>query len=140
MQEKMVVALRTIYDALSATSTEITNLHLTPMMKQYVKAARMRYSQYLEDIKKTKMDDQKIKKWKVDEFNHLEKKKWLLDGTVQSMCNDASELEQKAEKKHDFTLLSKSNAFRQKVCDKADETLKVEKKLKELRDKLKCIE
>ncbi|KAI9516305.1 hypothetical protein NQZ68_017508 [Dissostichus eleginoides] len=39
-----------------------------------------------------------------------------------------------AEKKHDFTLLSKSNAYRKGVADKKEEVAALDKALKELQE------
>ena len=55
LQEKTVVALRTVYDGISAiNSQDFTELPITPRLKRKVKAARKRYSQHLEDQKKAK--------------------------------------------------------------------------------------
>lgn len=42
MQEKTLVALRKVHDAVSSTLTDISELSLTPKLKQNLKAARMR--------------------------------------------------------------------------------------------------
>ena len=52
LQEKTVVALRTVCDGISATKQDFTELPFNPRLKRNVKAARMRYSQQLEDQKK----------------------------------------------------------------------------------------
>ena len=47
MQEKTVVALRMVYDSVSATGEHFTEVPFTPKLKWHIKAARIRYSQYL---------------------------------------------------------------------------------------------
>lgn len=43
---------------------------------------------------------------------------------------EADDLAQKVESRHDFSLLTKSNAFRRKVPEKAQESKRLKEKLK----------
>lgn len=142
MQEKTVVTLRTVYDSIQATGQHFTELPFTPRLKRHVRASRMRYQQYLADQKKSQTDNEKSSKRKAlqEDIQSAEKKRKLLKDSMESMTKEADQLAKKAETKHDFTLLAKSNAFRQKVSEKADEYLKLEKKLQDLKQKLKSME
>ena len=138
MQEKTIVAMRTVYDSVSAMNVHFTDMQLTPKLKQHVKSARMRYNQYLEDTKKAREDEQKDKKRNTvtESIHETEKKKKKVECSMEVLCKEADELAKEAEKKHDFTLLTKSNAFRSKVSEKAEELSKLENELKVLKTKL----
>ena len=66
-----------------------------------------------------------------------ERKKSKVDTSIDILGKEAYDLAKSAEAKHDFTLLTKSNALRLKV---AQEIPKLEKELKELKEKLKSLE
>ena len=83
-------------------------------------------------------NEEKGKKHKAvqETIHEVETKKHKVECSIEILREYADELAKKAESKHDFTLLSKSNAFRKKVCDKTEELSKLEDKLKELKEKL----
>ncbi|KAJ8043443.1 hypothetical protein HOLleu_10524 [Holothuria leucospilota] len=125
MQEKTLVALRTVYDSIAATGQDFTEVPFTPRMKRNIKAARMRYKKYLDDQRKAKGENEKAKKRKAvqDELHDRQKKKKLIESAIDIMKKEADDLAQKAERRHDFSLLTKSNAFRRKcelMCLKTD--------------------
>ena len=101
----------------------------------------MRYSQYLEDQRKAKVETEKTRKRKalVDELQGVERKKVNQD-TIETMTKEADELAKKAENKHDFGLLSRSNAFREKVADKVEEDKKLQAELNKLHEQIKNME
>ena len=142
MKERTVIALRTVYDGVRGTGQHFSEVPFTPRLKRRVKAARMWYQQYLEEQKKATLDDQKTRKRKAiqDDMQAVERKKKLVKESMEAMTKEADELAKKAEKKQDFTLLSKSNTFRQKVTEKATEDKKLDVKLKDLKEKLKSLE
>ena len=59
---------------------------------------------------------------------------------MESMTQEANKLAVKAETKHSFTLLAKSNAFRQKVRESEENEKKLCYQLRDLKEKLKFIE
>ena len=131
--------LCTVYDSVTASTSSFTDLPFTRDVKRHVKSARMRYYQYLEDTKKARLDTQRAKKRAgiQDDITHAEKKKKLVEGTMLSLEKEADQLAKDAEKKQDLTLLSKSNAFCKKATEKAEEQKSLEKRIQELRGKLK---
>ena len=62
LHEKTVVALRTVHDSISTLEDHFIKLPLTPAMKRHVKSARMRYGQYLDELKKERLNEQQRKK------------------------------------------------------------------------------
>ena len=142
LQEKTVVALRTVYDGISATSQNFIELLFTPRLKRNVKAARMRYSQHLEDQKKAKAGREKDRKRKAlqGELNEVQKNKKVIESTIDAMTKDADDLAQRAERRHNFALLSESNTFRKKVSEKTEESKKLQNKMDNLKEKLKDME
>ncbi|XP_063959335.1 ammonium transporter Rh type A-like [Lytechinus pictus] len=99
----------------------------------------MRYDQYMEEVKKSNLNAQRAKKRAgiQEDITTAEKKMKLVDDTIQTLRKEADQLAKDAEKKQDFTLLSKSNAFRKKATEKQEEHKSLKKKIQQLRDKLK---
>ena len=60
--------------------------------------------------------------------------------TIIDILGKEDDLAKSAEAKHDFTLLTKSNALRLKVAQQSQEIPKLEKELIELKEKLKSLE
>ena len=69
-----------------------------------------------------------------------ERKKSKVDTSINILGKEADDLAKSAEAKHDFTLLTKSNALRLKVAQQSQEIPMLEKELKELKEKLKSLE
>ena len=115
LHEKTVVALRTVH---------FTKLPLTPAMKRHVMSARMRYGQYLDEQKKESLNEQHRKKRKGVQLSirEAERKKSKVDTSIDILGKEADDLAKSAEAKHDFTLLTKSNALRLKVAQQSQET------------------
>ena len=116
--EKTVVALRTVHNSISTLEDHFTMLPLTPAMKRHVMSARMRYGQYLDEQKKESLNEQQRKKRKGVQLSirEAERKKGKVDTSIDILGKEADDLAKSAETKHDFTLLTKSNALRLKVA------------------------
>ena len=63
-----------------------------------------------------------------------------MDTSIDILDNEADDPAKSAEAKHEFTLITKSNALRLKVAQQSQEIPKLEKELKELKEKLKSLE
>ena len=73
-------------------------------------------------------------------IGEAERKKSKVETSIEILGKEADDLAKSAEAKHDFTLLTKSNAPRLKVPQQSQEIPKLEKELKELKEKLKSLE
>ena len=73
-------------------------------------------------------------------IREAEKKRSKVNTSIDILGKEADDLAKSAEAKHDVTLLTKSNALRLKVAQQSQEIPKLEKELKELKDKLKSLE
>ena len=69
-----------------------------------------------------------------------ERKKSKMETSIGILGKEVDDLAKSAEAKHDFTLLTKSNALRLKVAQQSQEIPKLEKELNELKEKLKSLE
>ena len=136
LHEKTVVALRTVHDSISTLEYYFTKLPLTPAMKRHVMSVRIRYGQYLDEQKRESLNEQQRKKRKGVQLSirEAERKKSKVDTSIDILGKEADDLAKSAEAKHNFTLLTKSNALRLKVAQQ------LEKELKELKEKLKSLE
>ena len=121
LHEKTVVALRTVHDSISTLEDHFTKLPLTPAMKRHVMSVRMRYGQYLDEQKKESLHEQQRKKWKGVQLSirEAERKKSKVDTSIDILGKEADDLAKSAEAKHDFTLLTKSNALKLKVAQQS---------------------
>ena len=119
-------ALCTVHDSISTLEDHFTKLPLTPAMKRHVMSARMRYGQYLDEQKKESLNEQQRKKRKGVQLSirEAERKKSKVDTSIDILGKEADDLAKSAEAKHDFTLLTKSNALRLKVVQQSQETPK----------------
>ena len=117
LHEKTVVTLRTVHDSISTLEDHFTKLPLTPAMKRHVMSARMRYGQYLDEQKKESLNEQQRKKRRGVQLSirEAERKKSKVDTSIDILGKEADDLAKSAEAKHDFTLLTKSNALRLNV-------------------------
>ena len=142
LHEKTVVTLRTVHDSISTLEDHFTKLPLTPTMKRHVMSARMQYGQYLDEQKRESLNEQQRKKRRGVQLSirEAERKKSKVDTSMDILGKEADDLAKSAEAKHDFTLLTKSNALRLKVAQQSQEIPKLEKELKVLKEKLKSLE
>ena len=116
--ETTVVALCTVHDSISTLEDHFTKLPLTPTIKRHVMSARMRYDKYLDEQKKESLNEQQRKKRKEVQLSirEAERKKGKVNTSIDILGKEADDLAKSAEAKHDFTLLTKSNALRLKVA------------------------
>ena len=68
-------------------------------------------------------------------IREAERKKSKVDTSIDILGKEADDLAKSAEAKHDFTLLTKSNARRLKVSQQSQEISKLEKELKRAKGK-----
>ena len=73
-------------------------------------------------------------------IREAERKTSKVDTSINILGKEADDLAKSAEAKHDFILLTKSNALRLKIAQQSQEIPKLEKELKELKEKLKSLE
>ena len=134
MTAKLIERCPLKYPLVTYHQGHFTKLPLTPAMKRHVMSARMRYGQYLDEQKKESLNEQQRKKWKGVQLSirEAERKKSMVDTSIDILGKEADDLAKSAETKHDFTLLTKSNALRLKVAQQSQEIPKLEKELKEL--------
>ncbi|KAK1898471.1 Adenylate cyclase type 6 [Dissostichus eleginoides] len=132
LQEKTLIAMRLVHDAMAGH----TDGGLPKDLKQHCRGARTRYEMYLEDQKKLREQTTKEKKRKElsQEIQKVKTKRQKVMTSAETMEKEAHEMAVMAEKKHDFTLLSKSNAYRKGVADKKEEVAALDKALKELQE------
>ena len=92
-------------------------------MKRHVKYARMRYDQYLDEQKTASLNEQQRKKRKGVQLSirEAERKKSKVETSIDILGKEADDLATSAEAKHDFTLLTKSNALKLKVAQQSQE-------------------
>ena len=106
------------YDIPGSGRTFTTYPGHSPAMKRHVMSARMRYGQYLDEQKKESLNEQQRKKRRGVQLSirGAERKKSKVDTSIDILGKEADDLAKPAEAKHDFTLLTKSNAPRLKVA------------------------
>ena len=136
-----LISMKMVYDEILTTSGNAYAYEITPELLASTKSARMKYEQHLEDGKKQKRDKQEGQKRKLvsDKVKEITTKKLKLSETVQRLNEEATSLALQAEKKKDFHLLTKSNAFRKNIDEKKTELKKLEKKLLQLENDTKKV-
>ncbi|KAK7884109.1 hypothetical protein WMY93_027232 [Mugilogobius chulae] len=136
LKERSLIALRLIKDSMSDYPV---GQPLPKNLIQYCKGARMRYVQYLEDEKKNKEQSANEKKRKAlhQEMEDIKTKQRKIMKTNEIMQKEADDMAVIAEKKQDFTLLTKSNAYRRSVSKKKEELEALEKELEKLQETAK---
>ena len=121
---------------INSVSTEDGEICLT--LGCSVKHARQRYSTYLEEQKKNKVQNvRSLKEWQVqEEITVVSKKKAMLENTIWELTNDANKYAMDTEnvsKIDDLkVLLSKSNSFWKTTKEKNEELNQCQSILKEL--------
>ena len=90
---------------------------------------RIRYGQYLDEQKRESLNEQQRKKRKRVQLSirEAERKKSMVDTSIDILGKEADNLAKSAEAKHDFTLLTKSNALRLKGVQQSQEIPKLKK-------------
>lgn len=144
MSETTLVAHRVVTDAL-VTELGSNNLHkvynvpITKKMMTNCKAARARYSQYLEDEakEKNKTEAGKRKSRYLNEISESKAKKQKMENTSKRLLAEADCLLNRAEKESDLSLLSSANLLRQKAKRVEEDGEKESKNIELFQDKLK---
>lgn len=141
LSERSIVAQRIICDSYASSDSSVMDIEVTPDLRRHTTSARMRYSNYLEEKSKSEINVSQRNKRKVVEAELVdaEKKKKKLEHSVLCLETEASSLAVSAEAKHDFNLLSKSNALRQKASEHGKTLKALVSEIDELKLKLKKI-
>ena len=131
-----------MYDTVKSSAVHFSEIPLTPRLQRNVRAARMRYQLHLEDQRKLTAESEKTRKKKAvqDEIREVESKRKFLTESIASMNQEADALAVQAEKKHSFTFLARSNAFRQKIHESEANEQSLCKQARSLKEKLKFME
>ncbi|CAM4635460.1 unnamed protein product [Leuciscus chuanchicus] len=139
LKERSLIALRLVQDAMAERAVDEA---LPKDLIQHCKGARMRYMQYLEDEKKNKEQTANEKKRKElhQDIENVKAKQRRIMKSSEMMQKEADEMAMKAEKKQDFTLLSKSNAYRKSVAEKKEELQALAKTLEDLQESIKKLQ
>jgi hypothetical protein len=144
MSKKTLVAKRMVTDAVSSqlgpgNSYKVYKVNITKEMLTSCKAARMRYSLYLEDQSKIKATSETLKRKEhlLEQIESSKSKKRKLESTVKRLLLEADDLAQKAQQKSDFSMLSDSNSLRDKAKKVEKDIITECDALKVLQSKLK---
>jgi len=141
MHEESVVAKRTICDYVSYVGG---TQHVDVTNKKLILAAttaRHKYSAYLNELHVKEATDAKSKKRKAlqQDLEQLKTKKRRLQKDAEALEKEADDLAAKAEQKHDFMCITKSNSLRktakQKLVDIQELNLQLESIQQQCRDK-----
>ncbi|XP_060753828.1 uncharacterized protein LOC132864430 isoform X1 [Neoarius graeffei] len=121
LKERTLMCLCLIQDSLTDCSFDGV---LPKPFLQHCRNARMRYVQYLDDEKRRK---RKLKMTSREKSSALKSQKWQqrdkIITSIKAMQTEADAMAEKAERKQDFTLLTKSNAYRKSVAEKRKRSL-----------------
>ena len=119
MKELSLISQRIVCDHFSACKNDLHNYQVDKKLLLSCKGARMKYDNYLENEKKKQVLTEKSRKRKLitDEIVIVKKEKKDLLDRIASLDTDITKYSFEAEKKKDFTLLTKANAFRNTKTD-----------------------
>ena len=121
---KSLIAQRIVYDHMKVNNVSVEDVEICPTLRCSVKHARQRYSTYLEEQKKNKIqNDRSLKRKQVqEEIPAVKKKKAMVENLIRKLGNDADKYAMDAgnvSKIDDMkTLLSKSNSFQKTAKEK----------------------
>lgn len=122
MSKRTIVAHRLVTDAIrtklgAGAVHMVYNIGINQKMMTNCRAARMRYSKYSEDESKNKVRSEatKIKVYLQEQISETKSKKRKLENTAARLLQEADELAEKAEQRHDFSLIRESNTLRDKA-------------------------
>ena len=115
IQEKTVIALRTIYGSVSGTDGHFSEMLLTPKLTRHMKSVRMRYNQYLEDTRVAWNNEEKGKKHKAvqETIHEVETKKHKVECSIEILRKDADELAKKAREQTWFHFAKQVKCFQE---------------------------
>lgn len=132
LKEQNLVALRLVCDEMK--THDVHETVITKELLSYARSARMKYQHYLDDQKNKKSEEEKARKRsaKTEEVKSLKKRRLEIENAIQTMTKEADNMALKAESKKDFTLLAKSNSFREKTAKMSQEVEKLKDKINKL--------
>ena len=105
-----------VYEQMKVNNVSAKNVEIFPTLSRSVKHARHRYRTYLEEQKKNEVqNDRSLKRKRVqEEIIAVNKRKAMLENTIQELTNDANKYAMDTENEdiEDMkTLSSKCNSF-----------------------------
>ena len=132
--ELSLVSLRVIHEHMATNSVDSFSIPFTQEMVKSVKAARSRYEVYLNKQAQAKTVNTKELKRKIicDEIVAVRQKKACYEECIKRNALDADKISNKAEEKHDFSLLSQANDLRRANLEKQKLIIDLEKMEAEL--------
>ena len=141
LQELSLISQRQVLDYLQHIEKPIPEV---PMPNDLLKSCRLAHSRYITALDKKKdeaaHESKNLKrKLKREEIANVIEKRRVLETTISSMESDIETYSLAAEKEQKFELLSKANAFREKVKEKKKTLLDLEKVLVKLTEEEKSI-
>ena len=120
MKELSLISQRIVCDHFSACKNDLHNYQVDKKLLRSCKGAHMKYDNYLDNQKKIQVLTEKSRKRKLitDEIVIVKKEKKDLLDCIASLDTDITKYSFQLEKKKDFTLLTKANAFRNTKTEK----------------------
>ena len=117
LKTQSLVSQRVIHDTIALSGLPVADFEISPGLLKSCSHGHARYTAFLEEEKKEKEKQRQHHKRAAEETElcNAQKKLKTLELTLESVNKDADKHALKAEHKSDFTLLSKSNALRQKA-------------------------
>ena len=142
MKELSLISQRIVCDHFSACKNDLHNYQVDKKLLLSCKGARMKYDNYLENEKKKQVLTEKSRKRKLitDEIVIVKKEKKDLLDRIASLDTDITKYSFEAEKKKDFTLLTKANAFRNTKTEKEKSVAALGTTSEKLEKDLKAVE
>ena len=142
MKELSLISQSIVFDHFSACKNDLHNYQVDKKLLLSCKGARMKYDNYLENEKKKQVLTEKSRKRKLitDEIVIVKKEKKDLLDHIASLDTDITKYSFEAEKKKDFTLLTKANAFRNTKTEKEKSVAALDAALEKLEKYLKALE
>ena len=120
MKELSLISQRVVCDHFSACKIDLHNYQVDKKLLLSYKGAWMKYDNYLQNENKKQVLKEKSRKRKLitDEIVIVKKEKKDLLDCIASLDTDITKYSFQLEKKKDFTLLTKANAFRNTKTEK----------------------
>ena len=141
LEEKGLISQRIIIDHMRAKDLKPTTIPVTKDLLVAVKNSHRKYTEDLAEKKKQELKNKSNEELESinNEISALNKKKVLLENTIEELNKDSVEMAFEAEKQSKFELLSKSNALKRAATEKQTELetcLKEKKRLMEKKKRL----
>ena len=142
MKELSLISQRIVCDHFSACKNDLHNYQVDKKLLRSCKGAHMKYDNYLDNQKKIQVLTEKSRKRKLitDEIVIVKKEKKDLLDCIASLDTDITKYSFQLEKKKDFTLLTKANAFRNTKTEKEKSVAALDAALEKLEKDLKALE